>query len=70
MTTLTDAVAAGAPASELARCPLPATYRAADVRKSDVGMFGESDDKDVRKAVAVPRRADDLPWGVARRRPG
>jgi crotonyl-CoA reductase len=53
MTTLTDAVAAGAPASELARCPLPPAYRAAHVRKADVGMFGDSDDKDVRKSLRV-----------------
>jgi crotonyl-CoA reductase len=64
MTTLTEAVAAGAPASELARCPLPATYRAAHLRKSDVGMFGETSDKDVRKSlhvgeVPVPELAPD-----------
>ncbi len=53
MTALTDAAAAGAPAGELARCPLPATYRAAHLRKSDVGMFGETDDKDVRKSLHV-----------------
>ena len=53
MTDLTEAVAAGAPADELARCPVPATYRAAHVRKSDVGMFGEAADKDVRRSLRV-----------------
>src|SRR5215471_12328728 len=49
MTELTDAVVSGAPAADLARCDLPAGYRAAHILKSDVAMFATSDDKDVRK---------------------
>lgn len=53
MTGLIDAVQAGAPGADLARCELPASYRAAYLRKSDVAMFGDSGDKDVRKAIHV-----------------
>jgi crotonyl-CoA reductase len=53
MTELTDAVLSGAPAADLARCELPASYRAAYTRKEDVAMFGDAADKDVRKALHV-----------------
>jgi crotonyl-CoA reductase len=53
MTTLVDAVLSGAPASELARCPLPESYRAAHTLKSDVAMFSDASDKDVRKSLHV-----------------
>jgi crotonyl-CoA reductase len=64
MTDLTEAVISGAAASELASSPLPASYRAAHVRKSDVAMFGETEDKDVRRSlhlgeVPMPELAPD-----------
>ena len=64
MTDLTEAVVSGAAASELASSPLPASYRAAHVRKSDVAMFGETEDKDVRRSlhlgeVPMPELAPD-----------
>src|SRR5215471_21708578 len=64
MTELTDAVVSGAPAADLARCDLPAGYRAAHILKSDVAMFATSDDKDVRKSlhlgeVPMPELAPD-----------
>jgi crotonyl-CoA reductase len=53
MTSLIDAVLSGAPASELAHCPLPESYRAAHTLKSDAAMFSDASDKDVRKSLHV-----------------
>ena len=53
MTELTDAVVAGAPGTELARCALPATYRAAHTLASDAGMFAGTAEKDLRKSLHV-----------------
>jgi crotonyl-CoA reductase len=53
MTDLTDAVISGAPAKELADCPLPGTYRAAHLLKRDVAMFSEVEDKDVRRSIHI-----------------
>lgn len=55
MSDLADAVLSGAPASELARCPVPDTYRAAHTRKSEIAMFADGDgtDKDVRRSLHV-----------------
>jgi crotonyl-CoA reductase len=51
MTDLIDAVRAGASGDELARCQLPAAYRAAYLRADDMGMFGDVADKDVRRSI-------------------
>jgi crotonyl-CoA reductase len=53
MSDLIDAVLAGAPGSELARCPVPASYRAAHLLRSDAAMFADTEDKDVRKSLRV-----------------
>src|SRR5580692_3837772 len=53
MTDLIDAVVSGAPGTDLARCDLPAGYRAAHIRKSDAGMFAGREDKDVRRSLRV-----------------
>jgi crotonyl-CoA reductase len=53
MTDLIDAVVSGAPGAVLAGCELPASYRAAYLRKSDVTMFGDAADKDVRKSIHI-----------------
>src|SRR5215472_7040353 len=53
MTELIDAVLAGAPGPELARCALPASYRAAYTRKAEVAMFAGAADKDVRRSLHV-----------------
>jgi crotonyl-CoA reductase len=55
MSDLLHAVLDGAPPDELAGLPLPDTYRAALVRRSEVDMFEglESDDKDPRKSLHV-----------------
>ena len=55
MTEILEAVLAGAPGEELARLPLPESYRAAYVRREDVGMLDglESEDKDPRKSLQV-----------------
>ncbi|MDX3236914.1 crotonyl-CoA carboxylase/reductase [Streptomyces sp. ME03-5709C] len=57
MTTLSEAVIAGCGADELAAIPLPATFPAATVRRSDIGMFHDVQDKDVRKSLVV----DEVP---------
>ena len=59
MSDILSAVLAGAPAEELAALPLPATYRAAVVRRADVDMFEgmESSQKDPRKSLHV----EDVP---------
>jgi crotonyl-CoA reductase len=61
-----SAIQAGVPGEELAEIPLPETYRAAFVRRDEVGMFEglASEDKDPRKSlhvdeVAVPELAPD-----------
>jgi crotonyl-CoA reductase len=64
MSDLIEAVLSGAPASELARCPVPASYRAAHLLRSDAAMFSDTDDKDVRKSlrlgeVPMPELAPD-----------
>lgn len=57
--TLAQAVIDGADPEELARLDIPATYRAAHTRKSEVGMFGRSKhgvdgvDKDITRSVHV-----------------
>src|SRR5580693_3131217 len=53
MPDLIDAVLSGAAAGDLARCPLPGSYRAAHTRKADVTMFGAAADKDVRRSLHV-----------------
>ncbi|TMR09554.1 crotonyl-CoA carboxylase/reductase [Nonomuraea turkmeniaca] len=63
--TLAEAVVAGAEPAELARLDVPATYRAAYLRKDDVGIFDQDEpDKDVRRTLHVgdapmPDLADD-----------
>src|SRR5581483_2501003 len=66
MRAFLDAIQAGASGEDIAAIPVPESYRAALVRKEDVGMFEgvESDDKDPRKSlrveeVAVPELAPD-----------
>ncbi|HVF76103.1 MAG TPA: crotonyl-CoA carboxylase/reductase [Acidimicrobiales bacterium] len=61
-----DAILGGASGDEIAAIPLPDAYRAAFVRKDDVGMFEglASNDKDPRKSirvddVALPEMAPD-----------
>ena len=53
MTALIDAVVAGAPGEELARCELPQVYRAAHILASDVAMFSGAAEKDLRKSLHV-----------------
>ena len=59
MSDILSAVLAGAPAEELAAMSLPATYRAAVVRRADTTMFEgmESSQKDPRKSLHV----EDVP---------
>jgi crotonyl-CoA reductase len=66
MRAFLDAIQNGASGDDLANLPLPESYRAALVRKEDVGMFEgiPSDDKDPRKSlhvqdVPVPEMAPD-----------
>ena len=66
MSDILSAVVAGASADELAQLKMPATYRAAVVRRSDVDMFEglESSAKDPRQSlhvqeVPVPELAPD-----------
>ncbi len=61
-----EAIQSGASGEEIAALPLPATYRAAFVRRDEVDMFEglDSDDKDPRKSlhveeVALPELAPD-----------
>ncbi|MEV0593093.1 crotonyl-CoA carboxylase/reductase [Nonomuraea cavernae] len=54
--TLAQAVVAGAEPDELARLEVPSTYNAAHLRKDEVGMFddiNDKDDKDVRRSMHV-----------------
>ncbi|MBB4933692.1 crotonyl-CoA reductase [Lipingzhangella halophila] len=53
MSELVDGVLAGAPGEELARLPLPETFRAVYLRKEDVGMFGDEAVPDVRRSMHV-----------------
>jgi crotonyl-CoA reductase len=59
MTEILQAALEGAPGDDLARLPLPETYRAAFVRRDEVGMFDglASSDKDPRKSLHV----DEVP---------
>ena len=66
MQAILEAIQAGANGDDLANIPLPESYRAAFVRKADVGMFEglDSPDKDPRKSlhigeVATPEIAPD-----------
>ena len=61
-----QAIESGATSEELANMPIPESYRAAFVRRSDIGMFEglESSDKDPRQSihvdeVATPELAPD-----------
>ena len=55
MSDILSAALAGAPADELAGLPLPDTYRAAVVRRSETDMFAgmESSEKDPRESLHV-----------------
>jgi len=64
MSDLADAVVSGAPASDLAHCPVPDSYRAAHTLRSEIAMFGDDTDKDVRRSlhlgeVPTPELAPD-----------
>jgi crotonyl-CoA reductase len=66
MRDILEAIQAGAPGDQLGALPIPDSYRAAVVRKSETGMFEgmESADKDPRRSlhveeVAVPELAPD-----------
>ncbi|MCK2213512.1 crotonyl-CoA carboxylase/reductase [Actinomadura sp. ATCC 31491] len=62
---LAEAVVAGAEAAELERLDVPSTYRAAHLRKDEVGLFDQDEhDKDVRRTLHVgeapmPELAED-----------
>lgn len=55
MQAILEAIQAGANGDDLANIPLPESYRAAFVRKEDVGMFEglDSADKDPRKSLHI-----------------
>ena len=55
MSDILSAVVAGASADDLAELPMPDTYRAALVRRSETGMFDglESSEKDPRRSLHV-----------------
>ena len=59
LAALVDLIESGAPAGDLASFPLPESYRAAVVRRSEIGMFEgvASADKDPRQSVHV----DEVP---------
>ena len=59
MSEILTAALAGAPGDELAGLPMPDTYRAALVKRSETGMFDglESSDKDPRRSLHV----EDVP---------
>ncbi len=66
MKDILDAITSGASSEDIAALPVPESYRAAYVRKEDVGMFEgvDSADKDPRKSlqigeVATPELAPD-----------
>ncbi|MGW2147351.1 crotonyl-CoA carboxylase/reductase [Nonomuraea bangladeshensis] len=64
-TALGEAVVAGAEPAELARLDVPSAYRAAHLRKDEVGSFDQDEqDKDVRRTlhvgeVPMPELAED-----------
>ncbi|MEU6724633.1 crotonyl-CoA carboxylase/reductase [Nonomuraea wenchangensis] len=64
-TALAEAVVAGAEPAELARLDVPSAYRAAHLRKDEVGSFDQDEqDKDVRRTlhvgeVPMPELAED-----------
>jgi len=55
MPEILDAVLAGAPGDDLAKMPLPDSYRAALVKKDEVGIFADvpSPEKDPRRSMHV-----------------
>jgi crotonyl-CoA reductase len=53
MSSLSAAIAAGAPPEELSNAELPSEYLAAHLRVEDSGMFRGVTDKDVRKSLRV-----------------
>jgi crotonyl-CoA reductase len=64
MTDLVEAVLAGADADQLRAAALPTEYRAAHLRKEDIGVFGKAEERDVRCSIRVgtvpmPEIADD-----------
>ena len=67
MSEILDAALAGAPGDELAALPLPDSYRAALVKRSETGMFDgvESADKDPRRP-STSRRCRCPSWPPTR----
>src|SRR3954469_8272032 len=59
MRDILEAITSGASGEEIANLPIPESYRAAFVRRDEVGMFEglESEDKDPRKSLHV----EDVP---------
>lgn len=57
MTTLADAVISEATAEQLLSCQIPATYLAAHISREDEDIFGDAEDKDVRRSI----RVDEVP---------
>src|SRR3954447_783821 len=59
MRDILEAITSGASGEEIATLPIPESYRAAFVRRDEVGMFEglESEDKDPRKSLHV----DEVP---------
>jgi crotonyl-CoA carboxylase/reductase len=53
MTALVNAVLAGAEPVQLLATPVPTHYRAAHLRREDVGIFGDESDKDVRRSIHI-----------------
>ncbi|MGA3490401.1 crotonyl-CoA carboxylase/reductase [Micromonosporaceae bacterium DT55] len=53
MSELAQAAIAGADPAELLACPVPATFRAAHLRRDDVDLFGSETDRDVRRSIRV-----------------
>jgi crotonyl-CoA reductase len=55
MEQILDAIQSGASGEDLANLPIPASYRAAFVRRDETGMFEgvESDDKDPTKSIHI-----------------
>lgn len=53
MDSLSEAVICGAGPEQLAAAAVPRTYQAAHLRAADTKMFGDSEDKDVRRSLQV-----------------
>ncbi|MEV4561993.1 crotonyl-CoA carboxylase/reductase [Kitasatospora sp. NPDC049285] len=53
MSTLVEAVRAGAGSESLLAAEVPSRYRASYIRAEDVDMFGAASDRDVRKSIRV-----------------